>query len=331
LPALTSGRYDVDWAELANIPAPMYDPYVTIQDKKIYVTGGTSPEDSAFDQVYIYDINTDQWDQIPPSGHCGGIPQIVGGKLAVIGGHLPESKLDTNKVSTFDEGSRVWISYYPDLLSARSRPGVVTYLEHVIVAGGAKSDTVQDESRPTVQDDIEVLYWIENSNWKKVLVNLPVPMYAFTPIICDDYLLVVGYTGADMKRYKNSFKVLVNDIVRLEEPHQQKVCTKWIPMADATYLHAAPVRSSFAPMVVGGENQHGTTTREIEIYDKNTNSWRKLMSLSSARSSVAAVTFSNNALIVIGGYTEGDSIDNALDSSQDTVELGQAKIRAHSL
>ena len=342
MPALTSGRYHIGWTRLANLPAPMYDPYVTIQDKKIYVTGGTSPEDNAFDQVYIYDINADQWDRIPPSGQCGGIPQIIGGKLAVIGGHLTESRLDTNKVSTFDEASEAWISYYPDLLSARSRPGVVTHLEYVIVAGGVKSDSkpivqdnsdsksiVQDESKPIVQDDIEVLNWIENCNWRKVSINLPVPMYAFTPTICDDYLLVVGYTGADVKRYKNSFKILISDIIKLVEPCQPEAKdprTKWIPMADTTYLHAAPVRNFPTPTVVGGEDQNGTTTGEIEIYDSGTNSWRNLTALSSARSSVAAVAVSsNNALVVIGGYTEGDSIDNALDSSLDTVEWGKAE------
>ena len=152
LPALTSSRYHIKWIQQSDLPAPMFDPYVTIQDKKIYVTGGTSPEDNAFDQVYIYDINANQWDHIPPSGQCGGIPQIVGGKFIVIGGLLPESKLDTNKVSTYDEASETWISYYPDLLSARSRPRVVTHLEYVIVAGGAKGD-----SRSTVQDDVYLM------------------------------------------------------------------------------------------------------------------------------------------------------------------------------
>lgn len=180
----------------------MFVPYVTIQDKKIYITGGASPEDNAFDQVYIYDINANQWDHIPPLGQCGGIPQIVGGKFIAIGGLPPESKLDTNKASTYDKASKTWISYYPDLLSARSRPEVVTHLEYVIVAGGAKGDSrskVQDDVNLMVQDDIEVLNWIENSNWTKVAVTLPVPTFTFTPTICDDFLLVVGYTGANLK------------------------------------------------------------------------------------------------------------------------------------
>ena len=62
---------------------------------------------------------------LPPSGHYHGIPHIIGDKLTVIGGCLSATDKRTNKVSTFDDGSQTWISYYPDLLSVRSTPGVV--------------------------------------------------------------------------------------------------------------------------------------------------------------------------------------------------------------
>ena len=94
-----------------------------------------SPVEDAKHRVYVYDINTEQWGQLPPSGHCYGIPHIIGGKLAIIGGRLSTTKKRTNKVSTFDEDRQTWTSYYPDLLSVRSKPGVVSHLEHVIVAG----------------------------------------------------------------------------------------------------------------------------------------------------------------------------------------------------
>ena len=40
MPALISGRYHVKWTQLADLPAPLYDPYVAVQHHKIYVTGG---------------------------------------------------------------------------------------------------------------------------------------------------------------------------------------------------------------------------------------------------------------------------------------------------
>ena len=140
MPALTSGRYHIKWTQLADLPAPLYGAYVTVQDKKVFTVVGDSPVEDAYHQVYVYDINTDQWGQLPPSGHYYGIPHIIDGKLVIIGGRLSATKKKTNKVSTFDEDSQTWTSYYPDLLSVRSRPGVVSHLEHVIVAGGGLDD-----------------------------------------------------------------------------------------------------------------------------------------------------------------------------------------------
>ena len=206
---------------MADLPAPLYGAYVAVQHHKLYVTGSNSPVEDAEHQVYVYDINTDQWGQLPPSGHYLGIPHIIGGKLVIIGGRLSATKKMTNKVSTFDEDSQTWTSYYPDLLSVRSRPGVVSYLEHVIVAGGGLDDDSD-------HDDIEVLNWIENSHWRKVSIKLPVTMYAFTPIVYDDHLLIVGYAGGDMKRCTDACKIPVVTITAsCDQQHNRDTPTKW--------------------------------------------------------------------------------------------------------
>ena len=51
------------------------------------------------------------------------------------------------------------------MLSARSLPGVVSYQEYMIDAGG--KSMVGD----TIQDYIEVLNWIENSHWRTVSMH----------------------------------------------------------------------------------------------------------------------------------------------------------------
>ena len=62
------------------------------------MTGASSVEDVKH-QVYVYDINTDQWGRLPPSGHYYGIPHIIGGKLVIISGCLAATEKITNKVS----------------------------------------------------------------------------------------------------------------------------------------------------------------------------------------------------------------------------------------
>ena len=326
MPALTSGRYHIKWTRLADIPVPLYHAYVAVQHHKIYVTGCESPVEDAIHQVYVYDINTDQWGRLPPSGHYYGIPHIIGGKLVIIAGRLSATKKRTNKVSTLDEDSQTWTSYYPDLLSVRSKPGVVSHLEHVIVAGGTRP-TSEDDDRGVIQDDIEVLNWIENSHWKKVSIKLPVPMWGFTPIVSDDHLLIVGYYGADMKGY-SAYKIPVANITASDDQQRNSdTPTKWTELTAADQYNTALVPSSSPPVVVSGQDATGKIlTADIKMYDNSNKSWKKIGSLSSARSCVAVAAVYNNAIVIIGGYTKGGSGTIAKSSSVTVVELGQAEL-----
>ena len=314
MPALTSGRCHIKWTQLADLPVP-FTAYAAVQHHKIYVTGD-SPVEVARHQVFMYNINTDQWGQLPPSGHYWGIPYIIGGRLAIIGGRLSATKKITNKVSTFDEDSQTWTSYYPDLLSVRSRPGVVSHLEHVIVAGGGLDDL-------TDHDDIEILNWIENSHWRRVSIKLPVPMYGFTPTISDDHLLI----GRHNPSYtcKQFYKIPVANITApMYQNHSSDTPTKWTELTLPTHWYTDFMPNTSPLVVVGGEDTDGIIpTADIKMYDNSNKSWKKIGSLSSARSRVAVAAVYNNAIVVIGGCTKGDTLANARSSSLMVVELGQ--------
>jgi len=328
MPALASGRYYIKWTQLANLPVPLYDARVAVQYHKMYMTYADGPVEGALHQVYVYDINTDQWGQLPPSGHYFGIPHIIGGKLSIIGGHLSATKKMTNKVSTFDEDSQTWISYYPDLLSVRSRPGVVSHLEHVIVAGGVRP-TAEDDDSPVVQEDIEILNWIENSHWRKVSIKLPEPMHGFTPTISHDHLLIAGYSGADLEAYNGAYKIPVANITSIDQQYNSDTFTKWTELTAVDHWYTALVPSSSPPVVVGGESQTsegGITTAGIKMYDNSSKSWKKIGLLSSARTEVAVAVVYNNAIVVIGGCTKGGTTGNAKSTSLTVVELGQAEL-----
>ena len=303
---------------MADLPVPLYDAYIAMQYHKIYVTG-ISPVEAALHQVYVYNINIDQWGQLPPSGHYLGVPHIIGGRLAIIGGRLSATKKMTNKVSTFDEDSQTWSSYYPDLLLARSRPGVVSHLEHVIVAGGGLYGITHD--------DIEVLNWIENSHWRKVSIKLPVPMYGFTPTISDDHLLIVGACDTG-NSYRNAYKIPVaNIIASIDQQHNSDTPTKWTELTSTDHWCTALVPSSSPPVVIGEWNQiYATSTADIKMYFNSNKSWKRIGSLSSARSYVAVAAVYNNAIVVIGGCTKANATANCNLSALRVVELGQAEL-----
>ena len=318
MPALTSGRCRVEWTRLADLPFPLYDAYVAVHSRKIFVTG-LSPDEVSIHKVYVYDINTDQWGQLPLSGHYAGVPHIIGDKLAIIGGRLSATEERTNKVSTFDDGSQTWISYYPDLLSVRSLPGVVSYKEYVIVAGGYSMDS------NIVQDDIEVLNWMENSHWRRASIKLPVPMFQFSPIISDDHLLIVGYAGVDNNVEQGVFRLPVTTITAsIDRQHNSAISFRWTKLNAATRAYTTLVPGSFPPIIVGGwDHSDKTSTADIKMYDNSDHSWRSVGSLSSARSCVGVATVDNNEIVVIGGCTKGDNTYDLNSSSLTIVELGE--------
>ena len=297
----------------------MYGAYTAVQGEKVYVAGGTSPVSFASRQVYVYDANTDHWGQLPHPDHYFCVPHIVGGKLVIFGGRLCGNYERTNKVSTFDETSQSWKSYFPDLLSIRSKPGVVTYLDHVIVAGGVVDDTTR------AQDDIEILNWVENIRWRKVSIHLPVPMSVFTPIIADEHLLIVGYVDVDDQIHSDAYKIPVVDIIRSGYQKQTRdKTTKWNTMTSADHVFMTPVPNSFPPVVVGGEDHRGLPTSDIKMYDELSNSWKIITSLSCARSQVAIAAV-NNTIMVIGGYIKGGSIRDKTRYCMAIVEVGLLK------
>ena len=47
----------------------MYRANVTVQDRKIYVTGGVSTNVNATHQVFVYEIDNNRWGQLPAPDH----------------------------------------------------------------------------------------------------------------------------------------------------------------------------------------------------------------------------------------------------------------------
>ena len=194
----------------------------------------------------------------------------------------------------------------------------------LLLHGGGRP-TAEDDDTTIVQDDVEVLNWIEKSHWRKVSIKLPVPMYGFTPTISDDHLLIVGYNGTKINAYKGAYKIpVVNITASIDQQHNSNTPTKWTELTVADHWCAALVPSSSPPVVVGGEDTTAAGTIDIKMYNNSNKSWKKIGSLSSARSWVAVAAVYNNTIVVIGGCTKGGS--NAESSSLTVVELGQAEL-----
>ena len=214
----------------------------------------------------------------------------------------------TNRVVTFNKATNKWISYHPNLLTARSKPGVVTHQEYVIVAGGVTGDG----ANLVPLDDIEVLNWVENSHWIKVSSHLPVPMFNIKPIISDGNLLFVEYYRTNLIVTVEGYKLPVAEITSPVEQH-----ITWTKLSPASNVDVTILPNSSPPLTIGGHNvspqdankdikfrKHDSYySKYIEMYDDSSKSWKKIDSLSFARTFTGVAAIGNNAIVVIGGCT----------------------------
>ena len=161
-------------------------------------------------------------------------------------------------------------------------------------------------------------------------------MYGFTPTTSDDHLLIVGYYDyGDVNLYSNNgaYKIPVANITAsIDQQHNNDTPTKWTELTASDHYYAALIPSSSPPVVVGGEDTTGTIpTADIKMYDNSSKSWKKIGSLTSARSFSAVAAIYNNAIIIIGGCTKADTIGDRKSSSLTVVELGQAEMLHKSI
>ena len=285
----------------------------------MYVTAGDAPDDKAKDNVYCYNIITDHWTVLPQPGHRHGVLNMLGDRLTIFGGLDPvtRAKQGLTKVTTYSNDTNSWYSQYPDMMKKRFKPGVITYHNYVIVMGG--------ESSPgTCHDSIEVMDYHDQLQWKEISVHLPVPMWAIKPTISRDNIIIVGYntTGGCSNGH---YQITIDEIISsLDQPlYTGAVSPKWKKCSPATHWRTATVPYSYPPIIVGGGYRDANIpTSDIMLYDASKKSWWKVISLASARQYVGVALLNNTTIIVVGGITDGSSVEGGEASSLTTVEIG---------
>jgi len=289
----------------------MYDVYVAVNGSDIYVTGTAADRDNRC-QVFHYDLITDQWNRLPRPGHHLGVLCIVGHYLAIFGGRDTITDEKHNKVSTYNKDTNSWSALYPNMIHVRSKPGVVTHGDHVIVMGGT---SILD----TLHDSIEIMNYLQRSPWREVSTKLPVPMWNIIPTIAGEHLLIVGYS-TDGGRYSRSYQLPVASITS-SSSSSDRVASQWQELSSAPHYNTVTVPYSNPPLIIGG-NVKGVPTSDISLYDISKNLWIPVDTLTTARSNVGVATINSNSIIVVGGISGGDCVEAALSSSLPIVEIG---------
>ena len=295
----------------------MYDAYVAVSNGTIYCTGSCPNEDNQH-EVCCYDIRSDQWKQLPRSGHRLGVIHMVNDKLTIFGGKDSTTDQFHNKVTTYNSKTNSWYSCYPDMLQVRHKPGVITSDDHVIVMGGK---TIPD----TYLDSIEVMNY-HQLQWKEVSVHLPVPLWSIKPTISGDYITIVGY-GNNGSRTNGCYQISTQEIISsLDQPLSTGAVTRqWKELSVVTHYETTTVPYSNPPVIIGGKrhsDEGGIPISDVSLYDSSKNLWKKVDSLTTARIATGVSLINNTTIIIIGGNTKGGSVEAAMASCLTTVEIG---------
>ena len=278
------------------------------------MAGGASDDDT-FHYVYVYDINNNQWDRLPPPGQPQGILQIINSKLTVIGGMDNTTKKVTNKVTTYNNNS--WSNEYPNLLKARIKPGVLTHLDYVIVAGGALDIN-------TIYDDIQLLNYKLSSHWVIARMKLPEAMWHPSLTISNDTLYIVGYSTAT-DRTSEVHEVSVDMVISSAAQLTSNQTAHWTKLPPAPNYNTTIITASCPPVIIGGSSRRVPTV-DIRELDIPNNSWKKIASLTTARDATGVVAINHDSILVIGGTTGGKGVKGAKAHSISTVEKGSVRL-----
>ena len=311
--ALQSGHYHIKWTTCSDLPTPMYDAYVAVSNGTIYCTGSTPDVDNR-DEVYCYDIRTDQWKQLPRPGHRLGVIHMVDDKLTIFGGIHPTTDEVLNKVTTYNRKTNSWYSHFPNMLYNISKPGVVTSDDYVIVMGGKSSPD-------TILDNMEVMNY-HHLQWREVSVHLPVPMRAIRPTISGDHITIVGYSST-AGCYTGCYHIPTEELIISFDQSLSPgaVPVQWKELSAATHYNTTTIPYSDPAVIIGG-SKGGVCISDVSLYDTHKNLWRKVDSLTSVRDCVGVALLNSHTIIVIGGAGDGVGVEGALASSLSTVEIG---------
>ena len=313
--ALKSGQYHIKWTRCADLPHKMHGASVAVNEQNIYVTDTNSPHNNPRNDVYCYNMGSNQWKELPRPKQHYFVLLMINGQLNTIGGEDSVTCSLSNKVSTFRETEKSWVTYYPNLLTARFKPGAVVYSDHVIVAGGQTSDGVAD--------DIEILNWKQLPlEWKRLKIRLPFPMFAMPFVVCEDQLYIAGYMDSSAT-HKSVYQVQAS-ILASSLNHSLQIDNYLWTKKPATPVARVGMASIYPPIIAGGSLK-GNLTSDVFICDTHNRLWKKVASLTSPRANVAIATINNTTIMVIGGYSKGGSVEAAAESSLTTVELGEAE------
>ena len=304
--------------KLPDLPIPTFVATAIMINDDVYVCGGDGDVVSAC-TVQVYSVSHQRWKTLPLSPQYSSQGAAIKGKLVLIGGVEPSSRTIINLVSTWN--GRGWHQELPPMPTKRLRPGVTTYQNLVVVAGGLCED------KQTLLSSIAILN-ITTLQWSTLdHLTLPRPMCRIQFTISNAHLYVasaaISYdvaTNTD-KITKTVWQLPLTALENALTTEGDNISHHWTEIAPTPYYDSVLLQDTAHVVAVGGDDESGTPTSDVFVYDPNNNKWSKVGQFGVPRADCAVVSLSSTSFIVCGGCTDTRDIQNTRLTSVEMVHV----------
>ena len=292
---LFSGPVNIKWEKGAPAPVSRYGHTAVWLNGLVYVGGG---HETAYKPSYIincYDPVNNSWSSSINTTYCNFAMTTLNNKLVTAGGEDRSDKV-TTQVLILDAGQ---LKDYAKMITARSWATAAGHQGMLIITGGV------DDNFKTLSST--ELFDSNNGQWYKCS-DLPQPHYYLQSVIVDNILYLLGGVNKDSRYSPVVFTAPLDTL----STHQ----LKWNTHQDTPWYASAPVSVNGTHLlIVGGRKSTGgkaTFTSDIHKLNKVSHSWEAIGHIPSARHSAAAVSTTDNRVIVIGGENDKGEATNTV-------------------
>ena len=252
--------------------------------------------------LYSYQIDEDEWKQLPSSEYQSFGLAVVDNQPTTVGGISRDKRRTKDLLALVSNrsGSKKWEESYPPMPTHRLYAATLTTPTHLVVAGGRDKSELQT---------VEVMSR-ENFQWSKA-IDLPEPMGNLQMILSSGKIYVCTQQSSF---YSYSLEKFIRSVHSLSDSNAASpVRNGWTKLSDmpSSSGHYLAVLGGQL-VVVGGCDEEEREIATVSWYDCAAAEWRVVGEMPEARVDVLAVAMPAEAaekeeLVVVGGWSNSSA------------------------
>lgn len=278
----------MEWRSGPNAPRKMALGSVAVDGPIVYFRPSLSGN------VYAYDSDSQEWDELPPCSCYDFAIVVAGGLLTAVGGNQSGSAVSTLLSLTQDEdGSQKWTRHYPPMISGRYNSAIVSTDRMIIVAGGY--------TRPIVVSTVEILD-TEDKQWY-LAASLPTPLSEASATIYNDRLFIVGGWTLDKRPNKSVFSCVLTDLVSSAK-NDINDSFMWEIVTELPVYNASCTTVYGRLVMFGGLDSNNQATNTVRVYNSTTRCFESCSKSLIPRYCCIPAPLPHSRVMIVGGYTD---------------------------